>query len=232
MPSLCNETVPMPQACYFQLLETLWENLSLLSGIMGFLFILQLMAAGAACQLLCCAEKRNHFTAAAEVAVKKLGIAMESAREDIQEDEVLLDTDYSSSEEEDDDDGDIVGTGHQAQQGDYDDSQFDGNGLYDEPGSDGSIAGRDYNITQRSSGPDSSDEEQQRSRGHARRTPGKQQPKPSQTSNTGTRASTYAVEMTEVVLEEDGQSDESGLPEDDEASGNDVVQDSGSEHSV
>lgn len=183
--------------CYEDLVDFMWDNLSLLSGIMGLLFLLQLSATCAAMQLLCCAQKRNQFSEAAEVAVKKLGIVVENAREDVREDEVLIDSDYTSSEEDDSHGGVEMTTQHSQVLEEYD--EFNANGMYAEPDSDEDSLGRqDYNITQRSSGPDSSEDDQSPPAGRRSGAP---------KSSGGTRAATYAQEVVDVVVE-GGESDD------------------------
>ena len=212
MPTFCNGTAddgsPFP-TCYEDLLRTLWENLNLLSGIMGFLFFLQVVAASAACQLLCCAQKRNHFSQAAEAAVKKLGIVMETTHQDVKEDEVLLDSDYSSNSEDDDD----IELGENETNEEYD--TFNGDGLYDEPDdtSHGGVRSAEFNITQRSSGPDSSDEESTENGQRTRRLTKRSSPAPHDSdsdTNHNPRAATYAQEVIDVdIADDDSDADQS-----------------------
>jgi hypothetical protein len=195
MPEGCKtNTTQTVESCYEELVTKLWDNLNLLSGIMGFLFVLQLIAMSAACQLLCCAETRNQFSSAAQAAVNKLGLAMESARQDVQEDNVLLDSDYSSNSDSDHHSIELGTHGRNDVHGESLDSSNDE--LYS-VGSDDDIDGEgnsplsragstEFNITHRSSGPDSSEESSD----------GRKNPR----NRNNVRVSTYAQDVIDIAV--------------------------------
>lgn len=195
MPPQCDtNTTQTVKSCYEDLAMKMWNNLNLLSGIMGFLFILQLIATSAACQLLCCAETRNQFSSAAQAAVNKLGLAMESARQDVQEDNVLLDSDYSSNS---DSDHHSIELGTHGRNDVHRESLDSSNDELYSVGSDDDIDGEgnsplsragstEFNITHRSSGPDSS-EESSDSRKNPR-------------NRNNVRVSTYAQDVIDIAV--------------------------------